>query len=223
LQSRHLLGRESDCRPNCLLSTAHCSPPTMKILVLIGHQRQGSFCHAIAAAAVEELKTAGHTVVCHDLYAERFDSILTHEEIVSAADELEPVVKQHCKELVAADGYVVVHPNWWAMPPAILKGWLDRVVRQGIAYEFTAQGVNGLLKGRKAVVFTTSNTPREDELRLFGDPLENLWKTCVFGFCGVTDFERRNFESIIMSTPDQRAGWLAEVRQIVRRRFAKNA
>ena len=191
----------------------------MKIFVLLGHQRQGSFCHAIAAAAMEELKAAGHSVVFHDLYAEKFDPVLPHPEILCTS-EPDPVVKRHCEEIVAADGYIIVHPNWWAMPPAILKGWLDRVLRQGVAYEFTAQGVNGLLKGRKAVVFTTSNTPREDELKLFGDPLENLWKTCVFNFCGVSDFHRRNFESIIMSTPEQRAGWLTEVRQIIRQRFA---
>jgi hypothetical protein len=61
------------------------------------------------------------------------------------------------------------------------------------------------------------------ELELFGDPLENLWKTCIFGFCGVTDFYRRNFEPIIVSTPEQRAGWLAEVRAIVRKRFPRCA
>ena len=77
-----------------------------------------------------------------------------------------------------------------------------------MVYEFGPQGVLGQLKGKRAVVFTTSNTPRDDELRLFGDPLENLWKTCIFGFCGVDDFYRRNFESIIMSTPDA-AGRLA--------------
>jgi NAD(P)H dehydrogenase (quinone) len=191
----------------------------MNVFVLLGHQRQGSFCHAIADAAIEELKSLGHTVVFHDLYAEKFDPILSQEEI-ACNSQLDPVVNRHCKEILAADGYIIVHPNWWAMPPAILKGWMDRVLRQGVTYEFTAQGVNGLLKGRKAVVLTTSNTPREDELRLFGDPLENLWKTCVFNFCGVQDFYRRNFESIIMSTPEQRADWLKEVRQIIRERFA---
>ena len=190
----------------------------MNIFVLIGHQNQGSFCHAIAAAVMDELKTAGHSVIYHDLYAEKFEPVLPHEEILCTS-EPDPVVKRHCEEILAADGYIIVHPNWWAMPPAVLKGWLDRVLRQGVAYEFTPQGVNGLLKGRKALVFTTSNTPREDELKLFGDPLENLWKTCVFNFCGVIDFHRRNFESIIMSTPDQRAEWLTEVRKITRQRF----
>ena len=90
------------------------------------------------------------------------------------------------------------------MPPAILKGWIDRVFRQGVTYQFGPTGVEPLLGGRRAVVFTTSNTPRDDELRLFGDPLENLWKACVFNFCGVVDFLRRNFEPVIMSTPDDR-------------------
>ena len=101
-----------------------------------------------------------------------------------------------------ADGYVIVHPNWWGQPPAVLKGWIDRVLRQGVAYEFGPEGVVAKLAGRRAVVFTTSNTPREEELRRFGDPLENLWQTCIFAFCGVETFVRRNFEPVILSTPD---------------------
>ena len=190
----------------------------MNIFVMIGHQKQGSFCHAIAATAIDELKAARHEVVYHDLYAEHFDPLLPHEEISRNAP-VDPVVEQHCREVTAADGYIVVHPNWWAMPPAILKGWLDRVLRQGVAYQFGPGGVEPLLRGRRAVVLTTSNTPRDDERRLFGDPLENLWKACVFNLVGVEDFYRRNFESIIMSTPEQRQAWLGEVRSIVRQRF----
>ena len=46
---------------------------------------------------------------------------------------LDPVVQRHCREVADADGYVVVHPNWWGQPPAVLKGWLDRVFRQGVS------------------------------------------------------------------------------------------
>ncbi len=191
----------------------------MKIFVIIGHQRKGSFCHAIAETAVEELEAAGHEVVFHDLYEENFDPILRHEEITGEA-QLDPVVKQHLDEVLAADGYVVVHPNWWGQPPAMLRGWQDRVLRQGYCYEFGPEGVIGLLQGKRALVLTTSNTSRDDELRLYGDPLENLWKACVFNFCGVEDFHRRNFESIVLSTPEQRQEWLAEVRRLVRQRFA---
>jgi putative NADPH-quinone reductase len=191
----------------------------MKILVILGHQKAGSFCHAIAQTTVDALRAGGHDVVYRDLYAEGFDPILPHEEIPKDSPQ-NPVIRRHCDEVRAADGYVVVHPNWWAQPPAILKGWLDRVFRQGVAYEFGPGGVViEHLAGKRAVVFTTSNTPRDAELAVFGDPLENLWKTCIFGFCGVKDFYRRNFESIVMSTLEQRVEWLAEVRQIIARRF----
>jgi NAD(P)H dehydrogenase (quinone) len=193
----------------------------MNVYLLLGHQHQGSFNHAIAAAAVGELKAAGHDVVYHDLYAERFDPVLCHEEITGEAP-LDPVVKRHLDEVLAADGYVVVHPNWWGQPPAVVRGWQDRVLRQGQVYEFTPEGVVGHLKGKRALVFTTSNTPRDVELAVFGDPLENLWKTCVFGFCGVEDFLRRNFESIVLSSAEERRAWLEEVRRLVRERFPAN-
>ena len=183
----------------------------MKVLVIIGHQQPGSFCHAIAATAVASLQAAGHEVIYHDLYQEQFDPILPAEEVPREAS-LPPVIERHCNEVVSADGYLIVHPNWWGQPPAILKGWLDRVLRQGVAYRFGPQGVVELLAGRRALVFTTSNTPRDIELSVFNDPLENFWKTVVFGFVGVKQFERRNFESIIMSTLEQRQQWLAEVR-----------
>lgn len=192
----------------------------MKILIILGHPKSGSFCHAIAGTALETIRAGGHDVIFHDLYAEGFDPVFPQEELLKGPAQA-PAIRRQCDELLAADGYVVVHPNWWAQPPAMLKGWVDRVVRQGIAYEFGPQGaVIGHLAGKRAVVFTTSNTPRDVELALFGDPLENLWKTCIFGFCGVQDFLRRNFESIVMSTPEQRAAWLAEVRAIVAERFA---
>jgi len=195
----------------------------MKILVIIGHQKKGSFCHAIADTAVEELKAAGHEVVYHDLYEEDFDPILPHEEIPKGIEK-PPVIQKHCEELTAADGYIVVHPNWWAMPPAILKGWIDRVICRGVAYEFGEAGaVITHLTGKRAVVFTTSNTPRDVEMERFGDPLENLWKSCIFGFCGVDDFYRRNFESIILSTADDRKAWLDEVRRIVQERFPRGS
>lgn len=188
----------------------------MKVLVIIGHQHQGSFCHALAAAAVEEAEAAGHEVVFHDLYAENFDPILPQGEI--AGDEgLDPVVRQHCDELLAADMIVIVHPNWWGQPPAILKGWVDRVFRQGTIYRFGEGGVDSEIAGSAALVFTTSNTPRDVELKAFGDPLQNLWENCIFGLCGISNFTRRNFESVIMSTLEERKQWLVDLRETVRK------
>ena len=191
----------------------------MKISLILAHPNQGSFNHAIARTAAQTLAGNGHEVFFHDLYAERFDPILPGPEIPKRA-ALDPVVAQHCAEIAAADGIVIVHPNWWGQPPAILKGWVDRVIRPGVAYEFvegdTGDGVPfGLLKARTALVLNTSNTPLERELRVFGDPLETLWKNCIFDLSGVARFARRIFCVIVTSTPEQRAGWLREVEDLV--------
>ena len=194
----------------------------MKVLVVIGHQHQGSFCHALARAVVEEAEAAGHEVVFHDLYAENFDPILPHGEITGDA-ELDPAISRHCDELLAADMIVMVHPNWWGQPPAILKGWIDRVFRQGTIYRFGEDGkVASEIAGSAALVFTTSNTPREIELEAFGDPLQNLWENCIFGLCGITNFTRRNFESVIMSTPEERKQWLVDLRETVKKHLYRN-
>lgn len=190
----------------------------MKILVVLGHQNQGSFCHAITQTIVGQLESDGHEVIYHDLYAENFDPILTQEEL-KAPEPACPVVRQHIAELLSVDGIVVVHPNWWGGPPAVLKGWIDRVFRQGMVYRFTAEGPVGELAGKRALVITTSNTPREVELSVYHDPLENFWKTVVFGLVGLTDLVRRNFESVVMSTAEQRTDWLNEAKRLTQERF----
>ncbi len=195
----------------------------MRISVVLGHPKVGSFNHAIAEATVEELVRNGHDVYFHDLYLEKFDPILPYSEIPKGAP-VDPAVQMHCDEIASAEGIVIVHPNWWGQPPAILKGWVDRVIRPGIAYEFLegdgGEGVPvGLLKAKCALVFNTSNTPEERELAAFGDPLETLWKNCVFGLCGVPNVYRKTYSVVVTSTPEERRSWLADVREIVDKHF----
>lgn len=190
----------------------------MKISIILGHPHEGSFNHAIADTARQTLEAAGHTVRLHDLYQEKFDAILPQEEISGPVTD--PLVQQHLDEIAEVDGIVIVHPNWWAMPPAILKGWIDRVLRQGVAYRFENGEPKGLLKAQSALVFTTSNTPKDVELKWFGDPLENLWTTCILRYVGVQNVERTNYESVIMSKPEERAAWLEDVQRRVQKAFA---
>ncbi|XES77497.1 MAG: NAD(P)H-dependent oxidoreductase [Candidatus Bathyarchaeia archaeon] len=195
----------------------------MKVLVVLAHPDPGSFNAAIARTAVNTLTQLGHTVVFHDLHAEGFNPLIETQEIPSEA-HLEPEIQQHCNELASADGIVVVHPNWWGQPPAVLKGWIDRVFREEVAYRFVegdgGEGVPvGLLKAKKAVVFNTSNTASEREQRVFGDPLETLWKTCIFDLCGVKEFHRHVFRVVITSTQTQRRTWLQEVTDIIKKDF----
>ena len=191
----------------------------MKISIVLAHPDPESFNAAIAHTARLALADCGHHVAFHDLYAETFDPLLQAAEIPREA-ELAPVLMSHCEEIAQADGIVVVHPNWWGQPPAILKGWVDRVLRPGTAYEFVdgdgGEGVpRGLLRAQSALVFNTSNTTPEREQAVFGDPLERIWKDCIFGLCGITRFYRRTFGIMVLSTPAQRASWLQAVHDSV--------
>jgi putative NADPH-quinone reductase len=195
----------------------------MKVFLILAHPRPGSFNHAIAAIVMQAVKKNGHTVDFHDLYAERFNPVLPYDEIPRDAP-LDPIIAQHCREIAEADGIVVVHPNWWGQPPAILKGWIDRVLRPGVAYRFLegdmGEGIPaGLLKARAVLIFNTANTPMKREQAVFGDPLERLWRDCIFSFCGVPVFHRRMFSVVVTSTETERGAWLLEADTITRRYF----
>jgi putative NADPH-quinone reductase len=197
----------------------------MRISLILAHPDPESFNHAIAQTVFNALKANGYSVSYHDLYQEKFDPRLNLEEL--AKDAILPaLIRKHCDEIAAASGIVIVHPNWWGQPPAILKGWMDRVIRPDVAYKFlegdTGEGIpTGLLKARATLVFNTSNTETQREKDVFGDPLETIWKNCIFGLCGVTNFHRRMFNVIVTSTEDQRRGWLIDVEKDIHTFFPK--
>ncbi len=195
----------------------------MKIVVILGHPQKGSFNHAIAEMAVDTLRSVGHEIIYHDLYEEGFEPVVTSEEIPKGA-RLDAVIEKHCGHIADADGIIIVHPNWWGTPPAIMKGWIDRVIRPGVAYSFLendkGEGVPlGLLKAKAAIVFNTSNTENSREINVFGDPLETIWKNCIFSLCGVDNFYRRMYGIVVTSTEEERKLWLEDVKQVVLRYF----
>ncbi|MHA1839334.1 MAG: NAD(P)H-dependent oxidoreductase, partial [Candidatus Ranarchaeia archaeon] len=129
-------------------------------------------------------------------------------------------------ELVDSYGIVIIHPNWWCQPPAILKGWIDRVFRPGVAYTFVdgdkGEGVPvGLLKAKIGLVFNTSDTPEERETNVFDDPLERIWRKCIFGLCGVKTFYRKMFRCIVTSTEEQRKKWLCDAKHTIYKYFPR--
>jgi NAD(P)H dehydrogenase (quinone) len=197
----------------------------MKISVILAHPDPNSFNHAIGRTSVDQLEYNRHGVRFHDLYAENFDPLLGGKEILPGG-YLPQGIRRHCQEIAEAEGIIIIHPNWWGQPPAILTGWIDRVIRPGIAYEFlegdSGEGIpKGLLCAKAALVLNTSNTEPEREKAVFGDPLEMIWKNCVFGLCGVHSFYRRTFSVIITSTEAQRRQWLGEVTALIDSIFPK--
>lgn len=190
---------------------------TIRTVILVGHPDPASLNHALARAAAEAAAPFG-PVALQDLAADGFDPRIPVTE-ARGAPTADPLVARYIAEVRAADLLVVVHPMWWGGPPAIVKGWIDRVFALDAAYALPkgdGEPPQGLLRIRRALVFNTSNTDAAREASLFGDPLERIWRDCVLGYCGVASVERRVLRIVATSTAEERRGWIASVADAVR-------
>jgi NAD(P)H dehydrogenase (quinone) len=190
----------------------------IKAMVVVAHPDPTSLNHALAQAVVGGLTEAGQDPTLFDLHAEGFDPVLTRAEARGAASD-DRHVRLHIDALKRASFLAVVHPICWGAPPAMMKGWMDRVFAPGAAYAFS-KGVDtgdtplGLLGLKSALVINTSNTVEERESKVFGDPLARIWRDCLLGYCGVARTDRRVFRVVASSTADERAAWIAEARTL---------
>ncbi len=167
------------------------------------------------------LRGRGLLVHAHDLYAEGFDPLLRPEEawttgrsvenVVAATDD--PLLRQHREHLRDASALVVVHPNWWGKPPAILAGWIDRVLVPGVAYRLPdAGGVpEPLVALRELLVVNTSDTPQPRESEVFGDPLDLVYRHCLPPYLGEPTVRRLTLSVVSQADEPQRLRWLREV------------
>ena len=197
----------------------------MKALVVVGHPAPGSLNHSIARTIVRTWQDCGCDVWFHDLLEEGFPPLLTPDEARGGAP-VDPLVQTHIAQLRESELLAVVHPNCWGAPPAIAKGWIDRVFAPNAAFAFEKgddQGdvAVGLLKTKVALVINTGNTPVEREGNVFGDPLEQIWRNCILRFCGVQHVIRTLFGVVATSTIEERQGWLAQTSALARQAVEK--
>ncbi len=197
----------------------------MKASIILSHPYSKSFNHAIFNTICSTLEEMRIQYFAHDLYKEQFNPVLTAAELGSDSSD-DPLVIQYSRELILSDLLFFIHPNWWGQPPAVLKGYIDRVIRPPHAYDFPAGDTGGglpvaKLTGKTGIVFNTSNTEELRENEYFGDPLESIWKQCVFGFCGIENYFRRTFRIVSDSTHEIRKQWLSEVEADVKKCIAR--
>jgi len=153
----------------------------MRWLLVFCHPRADSYASAVRAVALEALGAAGHEVRQIDLYVEGFDPVLSAAEKASylphTANNIAGVAA-HVDALRWAEGWLVVYPTWFYGPPAMLKGWLDRVWLPGVAFSVSkAKGrtIGGELANIRCFVgITTSGAPWW-WLKWIGDPGRSLF------------------------------------------------
>jgi NAD(P)H dehydrogenase (quinone) len=137
----------------------------MRVLLVVAHPCADSFTHACAAAAERGLVRAGHVVDALDLHAVGFRAEMTLDERLAYESEhpiLDPMVDDHAARLMTAEAIVFVYPTWWSGLPAVLKGWLERVMVPGVGFtldERTRKVRPGLGHVRRIVGISTYGSP----------------------------------------------------------------
>jgi NAD(P)H dehydrogenase (quinone) len=196
---------------------------TTRHLVVFAHPRPQSFSRSVCDSYVGAVQTLGHEVVLRDLYAMRFNPVADADEARTrpSADPA-PDVRVEMDHLVAADVVTFISPVWWIAPPAIMKGWLDRVLRGGgFAYGYGPGGPRGTLVGKRGLVFTSSgSTEREfvDTRKL--DAIRVMWGAGTVEFCGISLLDHLHFAPVgSRSTAEMVGGYLQQVKDCVTRHF----
>ncbi len=188
-----------------------------KIVVIIGHPLSDSLCAALARAYVDGATAAGAAVRLHLLSELAFDPLLHrgYREI----QELEPDLRRVQQDILWANHLVFAFPIWWGVPPALLKGFFDRVVVPGFGYKYKTRKSlfqDKLLRGRSARLLCTLDSPPWYYRWLVGAPGVKMLRRSILGFCGVAPVRASLFGSVKLSSPARRQGWLATAERLGR-------
>jgi NAD(P)H dehydrogenase (quinone) len=190
----------------------------MRLLIVFSHPCPESYGAALYETTCRTLRAAGHEVRCHDLYAENFDPVLSTEERRQYLTDTDAIIAKHpdhVANLQWTEGIIVIYPTWYYGPPAMMKGWLERVWLPGITFEVAEakqkRTIPKMQHIRLLMGITTSGSPWW-WIRLIGDPGRSLWTRGLrplFGRrCRVIWKQLYNMNH---ATDSDRAGFLARV------------
>lgn len=181
-----------------------------RILVILGHPKNDSFCGALANSYVEGAKAAGNEVQLIYLGNLSFDPVLHNG--YAMIQELEPDLVAGQAAITWAQHIVFVYPVWWGAMPALLKGFIDRIFLPGFAFKYRDGSLfwDRLLSGRSAHLLVTMDTPPWYFRWVYRMPGHNQMKRTILEFSGIKPVTVSSFGPIKDSSQKKRAKWLAQ-------------
>ena len=185
---------------------------SQRILVILGHPKNASFCGAIASCYMEGAKETGHEVRLISVGDLSFDPLLRTGN--ASSQELEPDLVAAQAAITWAQHIVFVYPIWWGSMPALLKGFIDRVFLPGFAFKYRESSPfwDRLLSGRSAHLLVTMDAPPWFFRWVYRMPGHNQMKRAILGFCGIRPVSITSFGPIKGSTQQKREKWLSQIK-----------
>lgn len=185
-----------------------------RITVIHANPDPESFGRALSTAYASAARAAGHEVRDVVLSELVFDPILHHGYRV--IQPLEADLERAQEDIKWAEHLVFQYPTWWGSPPALLKGFLDRVFLPGWAFKYRDHGSfwDKLLADRSARLIVTMDAPGFYDLLAYRASSRRAMSHAVLRFCGVKPVRVTTFSSVKASKPVKREAWLNRVRAL---------
>jgi NAD(P)H dehydrogenase (quinone) len=193
----------------------------MRVVVVIAHPDPNSFNHAIATTACAALNEAGHEVTVLDLYAEEFRAAMSPAERSAYHSDrpiLDPMAERHADIVKQAEALVFVYPTRWSTIPAILKGWLERVMVPGVGFVFDDHHHvrRGLTHVRRIVGISTYEARWISVKAIHDNGRRVLFRALRLNTAVFTRRSWLGLYEINTRTPEQRAAFVKRVERKMR-------
>jgi NAD(P)H dehydrogenase (quinone) len=153
----------------------------LKALIVTAHPQQGSFTQALAQRFADGVVASGHMAEIANLYEEGFDPVVSIQELEGwQQGHVSPEIRAWQERIGSSDGLLLAYPVWWSTPPAILSGWLQRVLTQGFAFRHVGGRTEGQLKLRAQILVNVGSRQREDVdlATLYLEPMIGVLRYC---------------------------------------------
>ena len=182
-----------------------------KIFLVYGHYNKKSFNSAIKDTFINTAEKNGNEVTCVDLYQEKFNPVF-------AGEKPDNVVIDHQKKIEKSDIIVLIAPIWNFRMPAMVEGWIDKVLAPPWAFRFKKLFGNygypvGNLKGKKAIIFCTYGSPQFAIRTFFLNMPTKRLRRGVFNICGINDVTYRRYFAVPFVSDKKRKNFLEDVKR----------
>ncbi|MCO5236021.1 MAG: NAD(P)H-dependent oxidoreductase [Chitinophagaceae bacterium] len=194
----------------------------MRIAIVFNHPYEGSYCNAILTAVTNGLQKANHEIDLIHLDNDGFNPVMTKADLKAFVQRkpIDPKVIEYKERLDKAEHLIFIFPIWWELMPAMTKGFIDKVIFPGVAYDYTPSGnrMIPLLKNLKGVtLITTMNTPSIMYRLLFGNAIKKAILTGTFWKMAYKNRKWINLNMVKMVSEKKRKKWLTDIED----KFAK--
>lgn len=196
----------------------------MRTAIVFNHPYEGSFCSAILQSVLRGLHCAGHETDVLHLDNERFDPVMSAADLkgFTLGQPVDSKVLEYRQRLGAADHLVLIFPIWWELMPAMTKGFIDKVIFPGVAYDYDNSGrfprmVKRFDRLKSITLITTMNTPSPVYRLVFGNAVKRALFAGTFWKMGYKNRKWINLSMVKFVAAEKRARWLTELEQ----RFSK--